>query len=101
MNKEKIYILEGLDCANCAAKMESKIQELPGIHEANLVFATKQLKIVADDPDSLVPQMQKICSKNGRCDFHIIRNLRPRLRDDGQICPNSPIPVSLPVRERP
>ncbi|MDO4486222.1 MAG: heavy metal translocating P-type ATPase [Bacillota bacterium] len=62
MNKEKIYILEGLDCANCAAKMESKIQELPGIHEANLVFATKQLKIVADDPDSLVPQMQKICS---------------------------------------
>ena len=46
-------------------------------------------------------QMQKICGKNGRCDFHIIRNLRPRLRDDGQICPNSPIPVSLPVRERP
>lgn len=37
------FILEGLGCANCAAKMEHNISKLNGVSEANISFATKTL----------------------------------------------------------
>lgn len=58
----KIYILENLGCAHCAAKMEEKIGELSGISEATITFATKQLRITAEDPDSYLETIRKICS---------------------------------------
>jgi len=61
MNKEQIYIIEGLCCANCAAKMERKIQQLPQVSDATLTFATKQLKISAPDPDTLFSEIEGIC----------------------------------------
>lgn len=39
------FILEGLGCANCAAKMEKKIGELDGIYSANVNFLTKTLSL--------------------------------------------------------
>lgn len=59
--KQRIYIIEGLDCANCAAKMERKIQAMSEIQAASITFATKQLRFAADDPESLVPQLEKAC----------------------------------------
>jgi Cd2+/Zn2+-exporting ATPase len=59
---KKIYILENLGCANCAAKIEDKVSKLPGIEEASITFATKQLRLTADDPDSYIPQIQKIAN---------------------------------------
>ena len=60
-DKQRIYIIEGLDCANCAAKMERKIQAMSEIQAASITFATKQLRFAADDPESLVPQLEKAC----------------------------------------
>lgn len=57
----KVYILENLGCAHCAAKMEEAINDLPGV-AATLTFATKQLRITAKDPDKLLPQIQNICA---------------------------------------
>lgn len=37
------FILEGLGCANCAAKMERNISKLNGVLNANISFATKTL----------------------------------------------------------
>ena len=42
---KKEFILEGLGCANCAAKMEDKIKELDGIHSSNVNFMTKTLTL--------------------------------------------------------
>jgi Cd2+/Zn2+-exporting ATPase len=42
---KKQFTLEGLDCANCAAKIEDKISKLEGIHFANVNFPTKTLTI--------------------------------------------------------
>ncbi|OOM14318.1 heavy metal translocating P-type ATPase [Clostridium saccharobutylicum] len=42
-NIKKEFILEGLGCANCANKMEQQINELEGIHSANVNFVTKTL----------------------------------------------------------
>lgn len=60
--EQKIYLLENLGCANCAAKMEKRIRELPGIPDASITFATKQLRISADDPERYLPQVQEICA---------------------------------------
>ena len=60
--KNRTYIIEGLDCANCAAKMESRIRSLPQIKNASITFTTKKLKITADDPDSLLPQIKAECN---------------------------------------
>ena len=57
--KTQVYVLENLGCANCAAKMERAINELPQVSEATITFATKQLKVTARDFDGLLPQMQK------------------------------------------
>jgi len=58
---KRVYILENLGCANCAAKMEQKIQELPGVRYANISFATKQLRLAAANQEILLPQIQDIC----------------------------------------
>lgn len=57
---KKVYIISGLDCANCAAKIEKKINDLPQVEEATITFATNQLRITAQDPDSLLPQALEI-----------------------------------------
>lgn len=57
-----VFILENLDCANCAAKMEAKINQLPGVQEATITFATKQLRLYAADGAAMLPAIQDICS---------------------------------------
>ena len=46
---KKKFILEGLECANCAAKMEKAINELDGIKEATVNFMTQKLVIEGED----------------------------------------------------
>ena len=59
MATTRVYILEGLDCANCAAKIEKKLQTLPGVDEVTITFATKQMRLSAKNPDALIPQIQQ------------------------------------------
>lgn len=46
---KKKFILEGLDCANCAAKIEKAINELDGVKEATVNFMTRKLIIEGED----------------------------------------------------
>ena len=55
----KTYSIENLGCANCAAKMEAKMNALPGV-QATITFATRQLRVTAENPDGLIPQLQQI-----------------------------------------
>ncbi len=57
---KKVYIIENLDCASCAAKIEAKFNALPEVEEATITFATKQLRISAPDPDALMEKLQAI-----------------------------------------
>lgn len=56
-SKKRVYILHNLDCAHCAAKIESKIAELPGVEEVTITFSTRQLRLTAENPDALLPRM--------------------------------------------
>ena len=58
--EKRVYILEGIDCANCAAKIEAKIRQMPEVGFASVAFATKQLRVSANDQDALLPKMQAV-----------------------------------------
>ena len=58
--ERKVYIIDNVDCANCAAKIEAKFNALPEIQEATITFATKQLRITAEDPDALIEKLTEI-----------------------------------------
>ena len=58
--EKKVYILEGIDCANCAAKIEAKIRQIPEVGFASVAFATKQLRVSANNQAELLPKMQAV-----------------------------------------
>ena len=58
--EKKIYTIENLDCANCAAKIEAKFNAHPAVGEATITFATRQLRLTAENPDALIPELEKI-----------------------------------------
>ena len=63
----KSFKLENLDCANCAAKMETGINQLPGVNKASISFMTSKLIIDADTDDAeafaaIVDAAQQVCT---------------------------------------
>ena len=46
---KKTFKLEDLDCANCAAKMESALNKLEGVKKASVSFMTQKLILEAED----------------------------------------------------
>ena len=57
---QKVYIIENLDCANCAAKIEAKFNALPEVAEAIITFPTRQLRLTAENPDELIGKLTEI-----------------------------------------
>lgn len=62
---KKTYTLEELDCAHCAAKMETAINKIDGVIEAKISFMTQKLTIEADekDFDKIIKAAQKAIKK--------------------------------------
>lgn len=62
---KKIYKLEELDCANCAAKMEGAIRKIKGVSFASVNFLTQKLTVEADDSDfdEIMKKAAKVCRK--------------------------------------
>ena len=68
---KKIYTIENLDCAHCAAKAEANIQKVPGVRHASITFTTMQLQLEAEDPDALLPQVLAAARKvEPKIQFH-------------------------------
>lgn len=75
--KRKVYILEGLDCANCAAKMERKISKLPGISDVSITYATRQLRFSAENPEEVLPRIKEVV-KSVEPDVEIVERTKER-----------------------
>lgn len=60
-----VYRLEGLDCANCAAKIEAAVSKIDGVEKASVSFLAQKLTIECDG--SRKPQVyakaKDICRK--------------------------------------
>lgn len=62
---KKKFILEGLDCANCAAKIERDITNLDGVDCATLNVMTTKLIIEGDEDkmSEIAKSAEKIVNK--------------------------------------
>ncbi len=62
---KKTYKLTDLDCANCAAKMETAIKKIDGVSDASVSFMTQKLTVEADDDrfDEIMKQIVKACKR--------------------------------------
>ena len=56
---KKVYQLEGLDCANCAAKLERAIGEIEGVSAASISFMTPRMTIETQE-DQLAGVMKMV-----------------------------------------
>lgn len=61
----KVYQLENLDCANCAAKMENAIREIDGVINANVSFMTQKLTIETEESqlEEVMAKVVKVMNK--------------------------------------
>ena len=60
---KKKYSITGIDCANCAAKLEAKMNNLPEVNNVVLTFATGQLLVDADDLDKALEVLRELAGK--------------------------------------
>ena len=62
---KKVYKMQDLDCANCAAKMEREISKIDGVVKASVNFMTQKLTVEADerDFDTVMEKIVKACKK--------------------------------------
>ncbi len=62
---KKVFKMEELDCANCAAKMEDAIRRIDGVNSATVSFMTQKLTLDVEDGrlDEVLKQAQKACSR--------------------------------------
>ena len=62
---KKKFKLTGLDCANCAAKMEDAIRKIEGVENASVSFMTQKMTIEAaeDQFDRIMQEVVAVCKK--------------------------------------
>ena len=62
---KKVFQLQDLDCANCAAKMERAVAKIEGVNEVNVSFLTQRMAIDADEArfDEIMEKVVKTCRK--------------------------------------
>lgn len=47
--KKNVYKLTGIDCANCAQKIEDRLNKTDGIYEASLSFVIQKLFVTYEE----------------------------------------------------
>ena len=68
---KKKFTIE-VDCANCAAKIENAVKELPGVTNASISFMAQKMMLEADDDkfDAVLQEAVKF-DKKVEPDFEI------------------------------
>ncbi len=62
---KKEYLLEDLDCAHCAEKIEKEVAKLEGVTESKVTFLTQKLTVEVDDAKvgTLLGEIKKVVKK--------------------------------------
>jgi len=56
---KKELILEGLHCANCAAKIETQVKAIPGVQNAYIDFVSQKLTLEINSPGTIASIIEK------------------------------------------
>ncbi|WP_313073983.1 cation transporter [Lacrimispora sp.] len=73
---KRIVKLEGLCCANCAAKIEEGVKKLSGVESASLSFMTQRLtmEVEEDKSETIMEAARKLANKiEPEAEFKILR----------------------------
>lgn len=57
---KRIYKFEGVDCANCALKLENNIKKIEGIYDVSVNFMTQKLTFSAND-EAVIEKVHDVC----------------------------------------
>ena len=72
-NKEELQLtLEGLNCANCARKIEEKVGKMEGVKESNLNFTTTTLNVKLErkvKEEHAINEIKKIADGDECCSY--------------------------------
>lgn len=62
---KKVFRLEDLDCANCAARMERSIAKIEGVDAVSISFLSQRMTLEADESrfEEILDQVVKACKK--------------------------------------
>ncbi len=62
---KKTFVLDDLDCANCAAKIENAIREIEGVVSASVSFMTGKLVLEAEEErfEEILDAAEKLIAK--------------------------------------
>lgn len=62
---KRTYNIYDLDCAHCAAKLESEIAKIKGVESANVNFIAQKLIIEAEDDsfEAIIKEVREIAKK--------------------------------------
>lgn len=60
---KKVFKMEDIDCANCTAKMEDKINQIDGVQKATISFMTQRLTLEFDETrmKEILDEAQRVC----------------------------------------
>ena len=101
---EKEILLEGLDCANCSAKIEKEVNALEGV-EANINLVTKTLRLkttINHDERELFEQIKSIVHKHepdvDLIDKHASKAIRIEATLEGLSCANCAAKIEKAVQ---
>ena len=80
---KKTYILDGLDCGNCANKIQMAISKLDGVESINIDFLTKKMKIEVRD-EKVLEEAKAIVVK---IESHVkVREEGDKIEHEGATC---------------
>lgn len=62
---KKNFKLKGLDCANCATKIEEKINKIDGVENATVSFMMQKLSFECNENESqeIIDKIKKVIKK--------------------------------------
>ena len=76
------YRITGMDCGDCAAKIEKAVRKLPGVAEARVSIATSLMTLKLDDPNRRAPEIEKTVESLG---YRLDRQRDDAVADDDDL----------------
>ena len=60
-----VFKIKGIDCANCAAELERKIQKMDGVNSASISFMTEKMILeINENEDDILKKVLKLIKKD-------------------------------------
>ena len=57
--------IQGLDCAACAAKLETELKKIDGVNNVSIAFLTQRIVLEIEDgkAETTIREIKRICKK--------------------------------------